>query len=217
MINHVPHILAVCVTHALIPDTLGSLEYTGIDKRPQRGRVPVAPLGLAGDVQFDTKNHGGTDQAVYAYAREDALWWESEIGRAIPAGGFGENLTTEGLDLGDAVVGESWRVGSALLQVRGPRIPCRTLQGFWDVPQLVKRFTERGRPGAYLGVLESGDIGAGDAIEVVDRPGHGLTIGQLFRALTIGPELLPRVAECPDVPAGLRERAARRLAPAEPG
>ena len=206
-------LLAVNVTHALIADTLGSSDLTGIDKRPAPGRVRVHPLGVDGDTQYDTKHHGGVDKAVYAYAREDALWWERELGRPLQPGNFGENLTTEGLDVTGSIVGEQWRIGTAVVQVREPRIPCRTFQGFWDVPQLVRRFTHHGAPGAYLGVLREGDVGAGDAIEILDRPSHGLTLGTMFRALTTDSSLLPRVADCPDVPEPIRTRVARRLAP----
>src|SRR5690606_23800789 len=108
------HLLAVCTTHALIPDVQGSLDQTGIDKRPRAGRVRVGTLGVEGDQQYDTVHHGGEDKAVYAYAREDAVWWEQELGRAITAGSFGENLTTEGLDVTGALIGERWRVGGTV-------------------------------------------------------------------------------------------------------
>jgi MOSC domain-containing protein YiiM len=207
-----PRLLAVNVTHALIPDVLGSLDRTGIDKRPVGGRVPVHPLGVEGDRQYDTKHHGGVDKAVYACAREDAQWWEQELGRPVTPGAFGENLTTLGVDVTNALIGEKWRIGDTVLQVREPRIPCRTFQGFWDVPRLIKRFTERGTPGAYLAVLEPGTVAAGDAVEVFDTPGdHTLTVGEMFRALTVQPALLPLVAGCLDVPAAIREKADRRL------
>jgi MOSC domain-containing protein YiiM len=206
-------LLAVSVVHALIPDGSGNHEQTAIDKRPVRGRVAVRRLGVAGDRQCDTAHHGGVDQAVYAYAGEDAAWWAGELDREVPPGRFGENLTTEGVDVTGAVVGERWRIGSAELQVRAPRVPCATFQAFWDVPQLVKRFTAHGAPGAYLGVLTEGEIGAGDAVEVLDRPAHGLTIGEFFRGWTTDRELLRRVADCPDVPADDREAARRRLTP----
>jgi MOSC domain-containing protein YiiM len=207
-------LLAVSVTHALIPDTLGTLDLTGIDKRPVDGPVEIHPLGVTGDRQYDTKHHGGVDKAVYAYAREDAQWWEKELDRTIAPGSFGENLTTEGLDVTGCLVGEQWRIGSVLLQVREPRIPCRTFQGFWDVPQLIKRFTGHGASGAYLGVLRAGAVTAGDTIEVVARPDHDLSVGAMFRALTTEPGLLPLVLDCPDVPDGVREKVRRRLAKA---
>jgi MOSC domain-containing protein YiiM len=204
-------LLAVNVVHALIPDTSGNVELTAIDKRPVAGRVAVRTLGVDADVQTDTVHHGGPDQAVYAYASEDAAWWATELDRTIEPGRFGENLTTSEVDVTGAVVGERWRIGTAVLQVRSPRIPCTTFQAFWGVPRLVKRFTAHGAPGAYLAVLTEGDIGAGDAIEVVDRPAHSLTIGEFFRGWTTERHLLPKVAACPDVPAARREQARARL------
>lgn len=157
---------------------------SAIDKRPVEGRVAVHPLGLDGDVQVNKKFHGGEGQALYAYAQEDADSWAAELDRELPAGSFGENLRTTGLDLTGAVLGERWRIGGVLVEVTAPRTPCAKLQAHWGVPRLIKRFTERGLPGAYLRVLETGDIGAGDAVEVVERPDHGLTIGLAFRAFT---------------------------------
>lgn len=206
-----PRVVSVNVMHALIPDRSGDLDLTGIDKRPVVGPVPVRTSGVAGDRQYDTRFHGGVDKAVYAYSREDAAWWAAELDRELPPGSFGENLSTEGLDVTGALVGERWRIGGAVLQVREPRIPCRTFQGFWDVPALVKRFTSHAAPGAYLAVVEEGEITAGDPIEVVHRPAHDLTLGELFRALTTEPALLPRVVGCDDVPAPLRGKARRRL------
>jgi MOSC domain-containing protein YiiM len=136
---------------------------------------------------------GGEGQAVYCYAQEDAEWWQRELGRDLPAGRFGENLRTEGIDLNEVVLGERWRVGTALFEVTAPRIPCATFERFWAVPQLVKRFTARGATGAYLRVLETGDVGAGDAIEVVFRPDHGITTGRAFRLLTTEQSQLPEL------------------------
>jgi MOSC domain-containing protein YiiM len=157
---------------------------SGIDKRPVSGRVAVHPLGLDGDVQVDKKHHGGEGQAVYAYAQEDADFWIAELGRELPPGRFGENLRTSGLDLTGALLGEQWRIGTALFEVTAPRIPCANFARFWEEPQLVKRFTAHGATGAYLRVLATGEIGAGDAIEVVHRPDHAVTTGRTFRILT---------------------------------
>ena len=157
---------------------------SGIDKKPVPGRVAVRELGLDGDVQVNRKHHGGEGQAVYAYAQEDADWWVAELGRELPPGRFGENLRTSGLDLLNAVLGERWRIGTALFEVTAPRIPCANFEQFWGVPRLVKRFTAHGASGAYLRVIETGDIGAGDAIEVVHRPEHEGTTGRAFRIFT---------------------------------
>jgi MOSC domain-containing protein YiiM len=185
---------------------------TAIDKRPVGHRVAVGPLGLAGDAQADHRHHGGPDKAVYAYAREDAAFWSRELAREVPAGAFGENLAVEELDLTGAVIGERWAIGSALLEVRGPRTPCWKLAGFWQVPDLVKRFTSAARPGAYLGVLEPGDVGAGDEIRVVHRPAHGVTVGEVFRARTLERHLVPRLLDVPELPEHIRGWLADALA-----
>lgn len=129
---------------------------SGIDKRPVGGPVLLRVDGVAGDFIGERAHHGGPEQAVYAYAEEDASWWAGEMGRSIRPGGFGENLTTYAVDVTGAVIGEQWAVGSALLQVTKPRTPCTTFAGFWGVPDLIKRFTVRATPGAYLRVLREG-------------------------------------------------------------
>ncbi|MEV0320090.1 MOSC domain-containing protein [Streptomyces sp. NPDC050658] len=177
---------------------------TGIDKRPVEGAGAVrvsAPgekgvggSGLAGDEVCDLRHHGGNDQAVYAFAREDLDEWERVIGRPLANGGFGENLTTSGLDVSGAKIGERWRVGpELLLEVTSSRIPCRTFQGHVGEQAWVKRFTQQGVPGAYLRVIEPGEIRAGDAIEVVHRPDHEVTVAFHFRAVTTEKNLLPRL------------------------
>ena len=207
-------ILSVNIGQPTWADWVGEDRATGIDKRPVAGAVRLETLGVEGDHVLDTRGHGGVDQAVYAYASEDAAWWAESLARAVSPGNFGENLTTVGIDLTDCVVGERWTVGTAVLEVSRPRIPCSVFAGFWDVPDLVKRFTERAHPGTYLRVLTPGSVRAGDPIEVVHRPDHGVTIGVVFRALTLEPDLLPRLLDAPQLPAHLRERAARRVATA---
>ncbi|MFR9777281.1 MOSC domain-containing protein [Micromonospora sp. MS34] len=184
---------------------------SGIDKRPAGGRVVVRSGGLTGDFIGERAHHGGPDQAVYTYAEEDAGWWAAELGRAIGPGAFGENLTTYAVDVTGAVIGERWAVGGALLEVTKPRTPCTTFAGFWGVPDLIRRFTVRAAPGAYLRVLREGEVGAGDPVEVVDRPAHGVTIGQVFRATTLEPGLLPALLDVPELPEPIREKARRRL------
>ena len=160
----------------------GSEGRTGIDKRSVVGSVEFKNNGVVGDRIIDTNVHGGYDQAIYAYAREDALWWEKEIGEEIPAGRFGENLTTEGIDVNAALVGEKWKIGSVILEVSQPRIPCRVFAGFWKRATLIKDFTQAGRPGAYLRIIQEGTAQAGDAIEVIYKPDHSVSISDLFSA-----------------------------------
>ena len=163
-------------------DWAGSVGKTGIDKRPKLGRVSLENDAVEGDQVLDTKNHGGKDQAVYAYAREDADWWEKEIGLEINNGRFGENLTTQDIDVTNAIVGEKWALGTCILQVTMPRIPCKVFQGFWQRPNLIKEFTQAQRPGAYLKIIQEGYVSAGDDISVFDIPQHGITIKDLFMA-----------------------------------
>ncbi|UUN28674.1 MOSC domain-containing protein [Streptomyces sp. FIT100] len=175
---------------------------TGIDKRPADGPVRVsAPgpkgtggSGLDGDVVCELRHHGGNDQAVYAFAREDLDFWERELGRPLANGCFGENLTTTGLDVNGAKVGERWRIGPDLvLEVVCGRIPCRTFASWLGERGWVRRFTAQAAPGAYLRVIEPGWISAGDPVEIVHRPDHDVTVSLSFRAGTTERELLPQV------------------------
>ncbi len=160
----------------------GSEGRTGIDKRPATSKVKFENDGVAGDVVVDRKHHGGYDKAVYAYAREDADWWESEIGRALSNGSFGENLTTTGIDVNAALIGERWQIGSVILEVSEPRIPCRVFAGFWDRPTLIKDFTDARKSGAYLRIIQEGEISADDEITVIKKPEHGVSIRDIFDA-----------------------------------
>jgi len=160
----------------------GSEGRTGIDKRSVTGAIEFKNNGVVGDRVIDTNVHGGYEQAVYAYAREDAQWWEREINEEIPAGRFGENLTTEGIDVNAAIIGEQWKIGSVILEVSQPRIPCRVFAGFWKRATLIKDFTQAGRPGTYLRIIQEGTAQAGDSIEVIFKPDHTISISDLFAA-----------------------------------
>jgi MOSC domain-containing protein YiiM len=186
---------------------------TGIDKRPSTEPVALRDpgpdrgvSGAIGDAIGDAHDHGGTDQAVYAYAREDLDVWQAELGRPLSNGVFGENLTTSGLDVNRALVGERWQIGDAcVLEVTSPRIPCRTFAGWLEEQLWVRRFTERGAPGAYLRVITPGSVSAGDAITVMHRPAHDVTVAMMFRALTTDKALQPRLAAAGDaLPASMR-------------
>ena len=193
--GHFGRVEAVCVSGAdLLPLPDKRPNRSGIDKRPVTGRVAVHPLGLDGDVQVNRKHHGGEGQAVYAYAQEDADFWIAELGRELPPGRFGENLRTTGLDLRNAVLGDRWRVGTALFEVTAWRTPCANFARFWEIPDLVKRFAAHGATGAYLRVLETGELGAGDSVEVVARPDHGITVETAFRIATTQQHRLPELA-----------------------
>jgi len=173
-------LLAVCRVHQLLPDP-GNVGVTAIDKRPVEGPVKVHKLGLHGDVQADRANHGGEDQALYAYSQDDADYWSGELGRELAPGFFGENLRVTGTETTGAVIGERWRIGLDVeLEVTSPRVPCATFQRAIGEPQWVKRFTQAGRVGTYLRVIRAGTISAGDHIHRTFIPKHGVTVGQWF-------------------------------------
>ncbi|SHK62002.1 MOSC domain-containing protein [Actinacidiphila paucisporea] len=205
-----------------IPNPWKRLAATGIDKWPVQGPVAVrAPgpkgtgaVGLSGDRVYDVKHHGGDDQAVYAYAREDLDRWEKELGRSLASGCFGENLTTTGYDVNAALIGERWRVGTAgpLLEVSCPRLPCATFAGWLDEHGWIRRFTAGALPGPYLRVIEPGELAAGDTVEVVDRPAHRVTVALAFRAMTAEPDLLPELLAADALPAEDLRTIRKRLA-----
>jgi MOSC domain-containing protein YiiM len=213
-----PTVLSVNVGVARQLGELAGL--TGIDKRPTDAGVDVrAPgpkgtggSGLVGDAVCNRKHHGGNDQAVYAYAREDLDGWERLLGRPLAPGTFGENLTTVGVDLTDARIGERWRIGNDLvLQVTDPRIPCSKFAMWLGEQGWVDTFKERGAPGAYFRVLEPGSVQTGDGIHVEHRPVHEVSIGLAFRALTTARNLLPELlAAEDDLTDELRATASRR-------
>src|SRR5262245_4837695 len=166
--------------------TAREFEYNGrparspIWKSPVLGRIAARGVNLAGDDQADRTAHGGPDKAVYAYAIEDARWWEQEIGRSLAAGEFGENLTTLGMDPNQALIGERWQIGTTVLEVSEPRIPCWRLGVRMNDKTFPRRFTAALRPGAYLRIVVEGDVGAGDAIHVAEKPDHDVTIRDVF-------------------------------------
>jgi MOSC domain-containing protein YiiM len=177
---HTATLLAVCRVHQLLPDE-GSVGVTAIDKRPVDGPVKVHKLGLHGDIQASRIHHGGEDQALYAYSQTDADYWIGELQRELPPGIFGENLRVAGIETTGAVIGERWRIGLDVeVEVTSPRVPCATFQRRMDETQWVKRFTEAGRVGAYLRVIKTGSVQAGDHIHRLFVPKHGVTIGRWF-------------------------------------
>ncbi|WP_407443721.1 MOSC domain-containing protein [Rhodococcus sp. (in: high G+C Gram-positive bacteria)] len=204
---------AVCVVHALRDTGLRRVPVTAIDKRPVDGEVHVGESGLAGDRQCDTANHGGLYKAVYAYGDDEARRWATELGRDLPIGWFGENLRVSGSSPTDAVIGERWRIGNGglLLEVTGPRTPCRTFGNWSGEPRWGSRFTARADTGAYLKVVTEGSVRAGDTITVEDVPGHGVTVRDLFTGR--GPERLALMLDQQDdLAPTVAEKARRRVA-----
>jgi MOSC domain-containing protein YiiM len=200
-----------------------AVRRTGIDKEPATGPVEVRDpgpkrgglgSGVVGDFVGDRKHHGGHDQAVYAFQREDLDRWAERLGRELPNGFFGENLTTSGLEVNEARVGERWRVGAEVeLVVTSPRTPCATFRGWVGETGWLKLFTADARPGAYLRVVRAGTIQAGDPIEVLHRPDHDVTVSLFFRSLLTEPGLLPRLlAAGDDLPADARKDVEQYLA-----
>lgn len=169
---------------------------TAIDKRPLATAAQVHLNGITGDTRCDTFHHGGTDQALYAYATEEAQRWAGELGREVPPGSFGENLAVSAMPVTDAVVGERWLIGSTVVaEVTMPRVPCNTFKTWMGEPQWVKRFTQRGDTGCYLRVLTTGEVHAGDPIQVLHRPNHGVTVRDLFTAAEQDPQRLQRLLD----------------------
>jgi MOSC domain-containing protein YiiM len=195
---------------------------TGIHKRPtdhavavrapgpkQRGRLS----GLVGDHIGSLKHHGGDDQAVYVYAREDYDWWEAELGRDLPDGFYGENLTTAGIDVNGSLIGDVWQIGHELrLQTTFGRIPCATFQRRMAEPRWVKRFTQANRTGAYLRVLTPGEVRAGDPIQITDRPAHSLTIAEAFHIYLHEPQSMGRLLAAEALPTDMQNEIRNLLA-----
>lgn len=192
---------AVATEHTSAPGGL-----TGIDKyavssltvRPPGPKVGGLGSGVIGDHIGDPRFHGGDNKAVYLFAREELDWWEVETGRPLRSGIFGENVTTSGFDVDGLIVGSRVAVGDptsprVVLTVAGPRLPCRTFAGHLGERQWIKRFTARGRTGAYCAVEVPGEMHTEAALTVVDAPEHGITVPQLFRALTGDLELVEQV------------------------
>ena len=179
-----PHIASVNVGRPREVVIDGKIVRTSIWKDPVAGRVAVRGVNVTGDDQSDRKVHGGDHKAVYAYAREDLDWWGERLGQPLASGTFGENLTTAGLDITGARVGERWRIGTTLLEVTQPRLPCFKLEARMARPGFIAEFIDGGRPGAYLRIVEEGEVGAGDAVQVVSQPDDAPTMGAVMRSKT---------------------------------
>jgi MOSC domain-containing protein YiiM len=207
-----PEVVSVNVGGVKSVDHHGRDVSTAIGKQPVVGRVASVGVNLAGDDQADRRVHGGPDRAVYAYAIEDLEWWATALNRDVPPASMGENLTTRGVDITGAVIGERWQVGGLTLEVASPRIPCYKLGIRMGDPGFPERFASAGRPGAYLRIIEHGDVGAGDAIAVVHRPGHGVTVELVAHAYHDDHGLAGRLLEAPELGEGWPEWARRHSA-----
>ena len=217
-------VLSVNVGRAREFDYNGRPAKSAIWKSPVAGRIAARGVNLEGDDQADRKAHGGPDKSVYAYAIEDLRWWEEKLGRSLQYGEFGENLTTEGVAVNDALVGERWEIGTAVFEVSEPRIPCWRLGVRMNDQGFVRRFTEALRPGTYLRIIVEGAVGAGDEIRIIERPDHELTIRDIFRIYTRDREEVGRLLAVPRISESWRKwaenflkKAQERAASASPG
>jgi MOSC domain-containing protein YiiM len=193
-----------------------SLPETAIERLPVQGRVRITSAGVEGNACASTNVHGDEFMRVYAYSTEDYRWWEGELGAALRPGLFGEQITTEGVDLNGALIGETWRVGSAVLRIAHVRTPCQTFKGWMghqghDATAWLRRFTAAARPGPYFRVVEEGAVEAGDPVVVLDRPSHDVTVATMFRALMSEPTLLPALLDVEGLKPWVLERARRAV------
>lgn len=212
-----PRVLSTNVA-APQPDPAGADRVSGIDKKPCAGISVFTPgpnygdgSGVRGDVVGDSKHHGGAQKAVYAMAREELDFWESELGKPLPDGAFGDNLTTVGVDWASVIINQQVFVGSAVLEVSVARQPCRTFGAWLEQKGWMKTFTQRAQPGCYFRVVRPGEISPGDAISFGPAPGHGVTMGEAFRAKMGDKELARKVVGASCLPAMYHEQLERLL------
>ena len=192
----------------------GELVLTSIFKKPAEGRVRVSRLNIEGDEQSDLTVHGGRDKAVYAYPSEHYPFWRGQLpGTELPWGAFGENLTTEGLTEDHVAIGDRLRCGDVLLAVTTPRLPCFKLGIRLGRADMVKRFMVSLRSGFYLAVLQEGELGAGDAIDVIPAEGDRVTVREIFSLFLPNPDrkIAERASVLPGLPESWRERMRERL------
>ncbi len=154
---------------------------TGIYKQPVDGPVDVAHLGLPGDAVCDTKNHGGPDQAVYVYGQPDYDWWATELGESLAPGTFGENITISGLESANTSIGDRLVIGTLILEITAPRIPCHVLARRMEDNAFVKRFRAAERPGLYCRVIQTGAVQAGMPVRYEAFAGPTVTSIELYR------------------------------------
>jgi MOSC domain-containing protein YiiM len=184
MIKTKGRLLSVNVGRVRLFEYNGRPAKSAIWKTPVTGRIAARGVNLEGDEQADRKAHGGPDKAIYAYAVEDLHWWQQELARPLVYGALGENLTTEGIAVNDALIGERWEIGTTVVEVSEPRVPCWRLGVRMNDETFPRRFTAALRPGSYLRIIVEGDLASGDEIRVIHKPDHDLTIQDVFRIYT---------------------------------
>ncbi len=192
---------------------------SGIFKAPVEGRVALGRLNLDGDRQADLSVHGGAHKAVYVYPSEHYPFWRRELELMdLPWGSFGENLTTQGWWEDEVYVGDRFRIGTTEVVVTQPRLPCFKLAMKFDREDIIELFLESGRPGFYLGVLQEGELGAGDAMERIHEDENRVSVVNVVRLYLdrkgeIDPDLLRRAAGVEALPESWREHFRKRLQP----
>ncbi len=207
-------LLSVNVGRASPIEGAGKSGRTGIFKRPVEGPVEILSGGLADDTISDTENHGGPDQAVYVFGAPDYAWWFDELGCELAPGTFGENLTVSRLESARVCVGDRLGIGSAILEVTAPRIPCLTLAVRMGDPAFLKRFRRAERPGVYCRVVRGGEVRAGDPVAYAPYAGERVPVLEVFRAFfdgNPGEDVLRRQLSVP-IAARAREAYEERLA-----
>jgi MOSC domain-containing protein YiiM len=210
--EHSPQVVSMNIGQVKTIDINGKPVRTAILKSPYDGRLRLEGVNLRGDDQADRRVHGGPERAAYAYALEDYIWWQDRLGRTIPAGKFGENFTLSGVDVSNALIGERWHIGNAVLQVTSPRVPCFKLAYVMNDPKFVKRFAEALRPGAYLGIIQEGDVGPGDSVEVIYKPDHKLTLKEMMRIYLFDHDHIGDML-VPGLPIGWRDWVKTEMSP----
>lgn len=214
--THAGSVVSVNVGTPRDVEWAGRTVRTAIWKEPTDQRVPVEHDNLAGDRQADLRVHGGPDKAVYAYAAEDYRWWEERLGAPLDPGTFGENLTTEGIEMDSAVIGEVWAIGTSVLQVVQTRQPCFKLGIRMGDAGFVQEFDRARRFGVYLRIVAAGDVGVGDEISLLSRPTHGLTTAIFADTLDSNDtRAIRRLLETAEVPEGIKAWAVRQIGRAD--
>jgi MOSC domain-containing protein YiiM len=205
-----------------LPQTVtwkGRMVTSGIFKVPVDGRVHMRRLNLEGDGQADLSVHGGADKAVYVYPSEHYTYWRGEFpGMELPWGMFGENFTVAGVIEETIYIGDQFRIGSGVVMVTQPRVPCYKLAAKFEREDIIKRFLASGRSGFYCKVVQEGEVGAGDAIESVGRDNNAITvadIARLYNGQSNDLDLLQRAIQIEALPEGWRDYFQQQIAQRE--
>ena len=178
----------------------GKSAKTGIYKLPAEGDVGVSPDGLEGDAILDRRHHGGKDQAVYLYFKDDYDWWSGELGTQLAPGTFGENLTMGGVEGRSVAIGDRFIIDDVVLEVTSHRTPCMVLAARMGDPRFVKRFHQAGRPGAYCRVIKPGACHAGEPVRLEPFAGDRITVADLMALdgqREIDPDFMQRALTTP--------------------